>query len=52
MPEEKEQTNFSENRKLLKEKAFSAIIELESDEIVRLLSKYAERYGWSEFNVL
>ena len=52
MPEENRQINPPESAKLLREKAFSAIIELESDEIVRLLSKYAERYGWSEFNVL
>lgn len=34
-------------REELKKQAFSAIMKLTEDEKVMVLSKYAERYGWS-----
>lgn len=33
----------------MQDKAFCAIMELTDEEKIRVLSKYAEKYGWSIF---
>lgn len=41
-----EQNNLLDRNQLI-EQAFSAIMKLTEDERLRVLSKYAERYGWN-----
>ena len=41
------ESTYEENIDFLKQKAFYAIMELTEDERLRVLSKYAERYGWN-----